>query len=262
MRSVGAAALVIAGCGGDAPAGYVGISAATPTGSSAIARDGLVAAYDLTTRLDDGRLRDFGPHGLHGAVERADAEAGRVSGARTFRTVADRVDLPEAAPLGLGGPITVAAWLRVDALGLHQHVVACDDRFVLWIPPSDRWRFADTLGHGAESATPVIAGRWTSVVAVLSVGPGGVLDGDALRLFVDGEPVPTEVVDADGAAPPRWSPGTFHRDDACHIGFESHQGDADHQRMPFVGAVDELLIFERAWTAAEVAAHARAVTAR
>jgi hypothetical protein len=49
-----------------------------------------------------------------------------------------------------------------------------------------------------------------------------------------------------------WNPGELYPTDACYIGFESHQGNEDHQLMPFVGAIDELLVFSRAWTAEEV----------
>jgi hypothetical protein len=51
-----------------------------------------------------------------------------------------------------------------------------------------------------------------------------------------------------------WGPGELHNRDACYIGFESHQGNEAHRDMPFVGAIDELLIYERAWTETEVRA--------
>jgi hypothetical protein len=64
-------------------------------------------------------------------------------------------------------------------------------------------------------------------------------------------------VNRGGVTPLRWAPGPLHRSDACFIGFESHQGLVDHQTMPFVGAIDELVIYRRALREPEIAAHAR-----
>ena len=53
-----------------------------------------------------------------------------------------------------------------------------------------------------------------------------------------------------------WNPGDLYPTDACYIGFESHQGMESHRTMPFIGAIDEVLLFSRAWTAQEVRAFA------
>lgn len=42
-----------------------------------------------------------------------------------------------------------------------------------------------------------------------------------------------------------WSPGVLHSNDACYLGFESHQGDADDKGLLFAGYIDEVLIFGR-----------------
>jgi hypothetical protein len=55
----------------------------------------------------------------------------------------------------------------------------------------------------------------------------------------------------------RWSPGELHAQDACYIGFESHQGQPAHQELQFEGAIDELLIFSRVLTLSEIDVHAR-----
>jgi hypothetical protein len=44
--------------------------------------------------------------------------------------------------------------------------------------------------------------------------------------------------------------------DACYIGFEFHRGQPSPQTLPFVGVIDELLIFSRALTLPEIDVHA------
>ena len=56
--------------------------------------------------------------------------------------------------------------MRVNQLDLHQHLIACDDKFALWITPTNRVRFSDTLGRGMDTAAPIEGGRWVSLVAV------------------------------------------------------------------------------------------------
>ncbi len=249
--------LASAACGGDAPARFLGVTEVRPTGSTAIAEDGLVMAFDMETILPDGTLRDVGPHGLHGAILRSRPEPGPTSTARRFETVEDRVDLPEQDALALDGPITVATWVKITRGGLHQHIVACDDKFVLWIPPEDRLRFVDTLGHGRQTTTPIEVDRWYSVVAILDATRGDEITPRSLRIFVDGKVAETEPVNRAAEPVLRWAPGPLYPDDACHIGFESHQGDAEHQQLPFVGAIDDLAVYRRVWTDTEAAAHAR-----
>jgi hypothetical protein len=81
---------------------------------------------------------------------------------------------------------------------------------------------------------------------------------ETVALWVDGERagqahLRSETAQQSGA----WTPGPLYPTDACSLGFESHQGNAAHQDMPFVGALDELLVYDRAWTDAEVAAYSR-----
>jgi hypothetical protein len=51
--------------------------------------------------------------------------------------------------------------------------------------------------------------------------------------------------------------GSLYPMDACYIGFESHQGEPQHQRLPFVGALDEVLVFSRALSLREIKAFSR-----
>jgi len=232
------------------PDTYLGISAQYPTGSPAIGREGLVAAYDMETLTPDGRLQDFSGQQNHGIVYQAALVPGTFGLARQFTTLADVVDLPENPILALDGPLSLALWARVDQLGLHQHLVACDVKFTLWLTGDNHLRFADTLGHGFESVDAVGPGTCASIVAVFTGNARAVLTPDHIAVFVTAQPL----VRVDIC---RWSPGALPATNACSIGFESHQDDPAHQALPFVGAIDELLIFSRALTLSEIAVHAQ-----
>jgi hypothetical protein len=239
---------------------YVGISEANPTGSSAIAPEGLVAAFDFETLTADGRLKDFSTHGNHGSLNRRIATEGLFGEAMVFDSVADRIHLREDASLDLSGPLSIAVWVRVNELDLHQHVLACDDKYALWVTPANQFRLGDTRGGGYSTAEGSIeTGRWYSVVAVLGASQGDTLQPGDVEMYVDGEPASASIV-LRGQATERpaatWGSAELYPEDACYIGFESHQGNEAHQAMPFKGVLDEALVFGRVLTLAEVQAHA------
>lgn len=238
--------------------GYLGISQRMATGSSAIRPTGLVAAFDFETLTADGRLRDFSPHENHATLHRRLTADGPFGKAQVFDSVADRIHLPANPTLDLDGPLTIAAWLRVDELNLHQHVMACDDKYALWITPANQFRLGDTRGGGYSTTEGFVqTNRWYSVVAVLRVSRGDTMNVGDVEIYVDGDPAEASVVlraQAVDRPVATWGSAELHTEDACYIGFESHQGNDAHQSLPFRGAIDELLIFSRALTAEEIAA--------
>lgn len=226
---------------------------------------GTVLNYDMESRTPDGRLRDLSGHDHHGTFSRAAPIPGPDGKAMLFRTVADRVHIPEHPDFDLDGPFTVAVRVRVDSLGLHQHILACDDKLAVWVTPDNRFRLGDTHGGGASTAPgTAVRGQWTSVVAILRGTRGDSLDQGRVAIYLDGVAggATPHLRTPDAKAVGRWSPGPLHRTDACYLGFESHQGDAHHQAMPFVGAIDEVIIASRAWTEEEVARFSRAAPRR
>lgn len=239
------------------PSSFVGVQDGLPTGSRGVALDGLVAAYDMSTLAEGGRVRDFGPHGLHGTFSSSRVITSPFGQARDLSEVGFRVNLPEDPAFDLDGPLTIATWLRVDTGSLHQHIVACDDKWALWITPDNRFRLGDTRGGGWSTPPETVElGTWTALVAVLSATRDQELTTDVAAIYVDGELVPAERHMRTTEAQTRvtWGPGELYPTDACYIGFESHQGNEGHQEMPFAGGVDELVISGRAWSANEVAA--------
>jgi hypothetical protein len=49
--------------------------------------------------------------------------------------------------------------VKVGTLGLHQHIVACDNRFAFWFTPDDQLRFVDTLADGLMTNWRVARGQ-------------------------------------------------------------------------------------------------------
>ncbi len=140
---------------------------------------------------------------------------------------------------------------------MHQHLFACDDKWALWITPDDRYRLGDTRGGGWSSEPGrVRRGEWAAVVAVLRGTRGDPLTPQAVSLYVDGDGSAASMHQRTGEAVEfgTWNPGELYPRDACYIGFESHQGMESHRTMAFIGAIDEAMVFARAWSEAEVVA--------
>jgi len=115
--------------------------------------------------------------------------------------------------MALDGPLTIAAWLRLSTPGLHQHILSCDDIFVLWTTTANQYRLADTQANGfTTTAGTATIGAWHSVVAVLAATRGDPLTGDNVRVYVDGARI-------GGTAEPTWALGSLRpARDACLMG--------------------------------------------
>ena len=174
-------AAAIGGFASDQEEAFLGISERYPTGAPGISRAGLVAAYDMSTLTSDGSLRDFSVNGLHGRILGTRDTPGLWGSAMTFPTAADRVDLPETDAWAIDGPLSVLLWFRLDTLGLHQHIVACDDKFVVWLTGNNLLRFVDTLGDGAITREPFSTDRWYSVAGVFNGTKGTPLTPENIR---------------------------------------------------------------------------------
>jgi hypothetical protein len=240
-------------------ASYLGISDKHSTGSPSISRDRLVAAYDMETLTGDGKLKDFSGNNNDGTIHQTTVVKGIFGKARQFSTASDYIHLPENPTFALDGPLSIAMWVRVHRLRLHQHMLACDDKFAFWITPENNIRFVDTLGDGFQSVGGIATDTWYSIVGVFKGKAGDILTGDNIAVFINSKPVEGAVFgrSREGSSKKIWTPGVLHEKDACYIGFESHQGEPTHQKLQFEGDIDELLIFSRALTLSEVEVHAR-----
>lgn len=248
-----AVAVCVSGCGPSAEQpGPVSASTEIPTGHPGVSAASLVASYDMSTLTSDGQLADLSGRELHGRVLGTEALDSPMGGALAFGAVTDRVELPADASLDLDGPLSVALWFRFDTPGQHQHILACDDKFAVWLTPDDHVRFVNTLGDGAETASPLSTGSWYSVVGVFRGTAGDPIDSDNVEIWVNGSRASSTVASAFVEGPARWQGGELYDTEACFIGFESHQGEPRHQELPFFGSIDEVRVFGRALGETEI----------
>jgi Concanavalin A-like lectin/glucanases superfamily len=168
---------------------YLGISDEHLTGSPSISRDGLVAAYDMEPLTRDEKLKDFSGNNNYGTIHQTIAVKGMFGKARQFSTVSDYIHPPENPTFAIDGPLSVAMWVRLHQLGLHQHMLACDDKFALWITRENNIRFVDTLGNGFQSVGGIATAAWYSIVGVFKGKAGDILTGDNIAVFINGKPV-------------------------------------------------------------------------
>lgn len=228
---------------------YTGVTEQNRTGSKGISPDDLVVSYDFETFTSTGLLKDFGPFENHGKTLRNLDTLGLMGRARGFSTLADIVVLPNHASFNLDGPMTVAVWIKFSVPDLHQHVLACNDKFVLWTTRSNKFKFADTQGNSFTTLEGTVnTDDWHSVIAVWSGTKGDTLSENNIKIFLDGVPL-------EGTFSNKWSPGEMKVNNACVIGSTLH-GEKWHQELPFYGAIDELQLFSRVFSADEIKAHA------
>ncbi len=225
---------------------FQGISDHLVTGSPQISPNRLVLAYDMGTRRASGELKDFSGRGNDGWVVGTEKIRGPFGAARGFRTASDYVGLPFGRSLHIRGPLSIAVWVKFRRLGVHQHIVAYDDLYTLWIDENDRFRFSDTRGNAFESAPGLVpVDTWTSLVATFNGRRGRPLDATNIALYVNGRPAP-------GRAFGVWDPGPPIEG---YVGKESHEGQF---YLPFLGDIATVLIFRRALSPAEALAFAAA----
>lgn len=228
---------------------FVGSSDENPTGSTAISAENLVASYNFESYTSDGQLKDFSTFGNHGKIKRKKETMGLFGKARIFENLEDVIDLPESASLDLDGPLTITAWLQLSKANMHQHILSCDDIYVLWTTEANQYRLADTQGHGFVSKPGSTSTEtWHSVTAILYASSGEELNNNNIKIFIDGEQVEGDFTD-------KWTPATLRPVNGCLIGASSSLSKA-HQELEFKGIVDELQVFSRALTDAEIKAYA------
>lgn len=228
---------------------FVGASDETPSGSTAISSEGLVASYNFETYTSDGQLKDFSAFENHGKIKRRKEAVGLFGKARVFENLEDVIDLPESASLNLNGPLTITAWLQLSKSNMHQHILSCDDIYVLWTTEENQYRLADTQGHGFVTKPETSnTEKWHSVTAVLYASRGENLDNNTIKIFIDGKAIEGNFKDA-------WAPATLRPVNGCLIGASSSLSKS-HQELEFKGVIDELQVFSRALTDAEIKAYA------
>lgn len=223
---------------------FSGVSETLPTGTPRISREGLVLAYDMNSLTRRGEMRDFSGNSNDGVVVGTHGVPGPFGTARAFRSSGDYVRLPSSRSMHIRGSLSIAVWVNLRQLAAHQHIVAYDDLYSLWIDERDRLRFSDTRGNAFESHPGLIPGAtWTSIVASFDGRRGTALDAGNIAVHVNGEPARGRMFGA-------WNPG---RPVVGFVGKEAHVGQST---LPFLGDLAAVLIFRRPLSGAEAKAFA------
>lgn len=209
------------------------------------------AASDITSNLkcrlalDEGTgttVADFGSEGVNATLNGAARVAGRIgAGAVSFSNSAHNVD--RASPVsGITDQLTIAAWINCTAAGSYPVFVSNapssglkgfelgldasngKPRFIVWL--------ASSSAVVVSSGSSLVSAGWKHVVAVYN--------GVDLRVYVDGALSCTPVAQT----------GNIDFTGAVSLRVGNRAGST---AQPFTGSIDELRVYNRALSAADVA---------
>lgn len=202
----------------------------------ALAQDGLIAHWDFE-QIQETTTPDVSGNGNDAQVNVATVTKGVDGRALDFDGEASTVVCLGAAPGGESPALTLEAWVRpaVSQFTGFPAVLRLDGAYALRY--TDRslgfllW-FAGNPVALQSAKTDWVPGTWYHIV--------GTYDGNAMRLYIDGQLDP---------ASPVLRPGMVHAGVAgAYIG--SNRG-----QYAFKGAIDEVRVYDRALSAEEVAQH-------
>jgi len=194
-------------------------------------------------RFDEGTgtvANDASGSGNHGTLQNGPAwVAGRVGGALSFDGVNDRVDTLLTPSTELGQEVTMEAWIRLNAQGNHAGimgghggtfqgvVIQFNNGWHVAFGDGSAWRLNTNLGN-------LPLNTWTHIVGVVRGGANGFI-----RVYRDGvEITPQTNITTNISHHPSFWIGRAH----------------DATDRHFNGLIDEVRIFNRALSAAEIQA--------
>lgn len=196
---------------------------------------GLVAAYSFNETAGTS-ANDASGNGNTGSIAGATrTAAGKYGGALSFNGVSDRVNINDSASLDLTAGMTIEAWVRPSSLSGWRTVILKekpgDFAYALYASNGSRpGGYTRTGGLDAAVGTAALAlDAWTHLAATY--------DGAFLRLYVNGAQV--TAVAASGSIDVSTSP--------LRIG-----GNAVWGSEYFAGLIDEVRVYNRALSAAEI----------
>jgi hypothetical protein len=204
-----------------------------------IAEDGLEAHYEL----ESDTPVDSSGNGNDATVV-GDPDTGQPEGAYTLDGVDDALDIPSFAPRG--DSVTIACWVRLDALGPSSDT---GTQFALWGDDSPQFELAyrrrssgdglefyyddgSTLHGITEEGIAVDTDRWMHVAGTYDDRTG------EWRVYIDGT---------------RYNPVVADPIDASHSGTQSMAGDHPSQDRALDGRMESLVFYDRALSGDEIA---------
>lgn len=196
-------------------------------------------------RLDEGSgstATDCSPGKHHGSVAGATWTAGKVGpGALSFS--GDSVDIGNPPELQLTGAMTLSVWVKIDSFATAGRILSkssqTDRGWEINVDSGDVLEIKIATGATSylQASTSFVAGEWKHVAGVFQPGI-------ALRLYVDGVEVDarsTNVPSLQRNSPHPVRMGEMPNESCCRLD----------------GTIDDVRIYGRALTAAEVLALAK-----
>jgi glucose/arabinose dehydrogenase/PKD repeat protein len=198
---------------------------------------GLVAAFGFNEGTGS-EAADSSPEGNMGTLSGAAwAAAGRFGGALSFDGLNDWVTVADDPSLDMTTALTMEAWVRPSAVASGHRTVVMKER-----PGGHAWTLYSTYAapraevyvagyRGASGTAPLPAGTWAHLA--------GTVSGGSVRLYVNGTLVKTTAL-----------PGPLTSTDSpLRIG-----GNSYWTKEYFAGLIDEVRVYNRALSAAEIQA--------
>jgi hypothetical protein len=216
-------------------AGNQTTSATVSVTVSNAAPSGLVAAYGFNEGSGT-TLTDLSGNGNHGTISGATWTAsGKYGSALLFNGTSAQVTIPNSASLQLSTGMTLEAWVYPTSAptGWRSVVTKNVDAYYLMAAsnPNDRPAAGGTWGSGNQNTfgtAGLAVNTWTHLAATF--------DGAMVRLYVNGVQVASQAQSATLAP----TTGTLE------IGGDAYPGEF------FAGRIDEVRVYNRALTAAQI----------
>jgi Concanavalin A-like lectin/glucanases superfamily len=160
------------------------------------------------------------------------AASGRFGAAASFDGVNDRIDIADSNALDLSVGMTLEAWVRPTALGWRTAILKERTGGIAYAlyASTDNNRPSAEIQAETRAPSAIATNDWTHLATTY--------DGVTLRLYVNS----TQVASRAGSGPITISSG------ALRIGGNAVWGEY------FNGLIDEVRVYERALSAAEIAA--------
>jgi hypothetical protein len=198
-------------------------------GAGAVANGTMI--FDSSGRNNNGAVGNANGNGLS-------YQAGKVSQAMSFDGIDDYVAIPASPSLNIAtyNPVTIEAWIKTNAIGGTQRIFTRgqvgNHGYGLSVAATGFLNIGGFAGSNFNGTIPIAAGQWYHVV--------GVLDGANTKMYVNGvaDPASGTVNAISGAL-------------GAYIG-ASWSGSA--VSTFFNGQIDELAVYNKALTQAEVTA--------